>query len=40
MDLFEIFFWAALAVVTLIPIIDARRDPTWRAQTVRIRRRR
>ena len=40
MELLEIFFWAALALVALIPILDARRDPSWRKQPVRVRRRR
>lgn len=40
MELLEIVFWAAFALVALIPILDARRDPSWRTQPVRVRRRR
>lgn len=40
MDLFELIFWGIVALVILIPIVDATRDPSWRAKPLRVYRRR
>lgn len=40
MEFVELCFWAILALVTLIPILDSRRDPSWRLRPVKVRRRR